>query len=96
MTEVGLWLRKNKLSLNYNKSSYMIIGNRLPKKNTFNLTINNNVFSLSNTVKYLGVILDNLTWQPHIDKISEKLPKSCGIVFKLRHYVSLSILKLIY
>ena len=72
MTKVDSWLRKNKLSLNYNKSSYMIIGNRLPKKNTFNLTINNNVISRSNTVKYLVVILDySLTWQPHIDKIAK-------------------------
>ena len=75
----------------------MIIGNRLSKKNTFNLTINNNLISQSHTVKYLGVILDNnLTWQPHIDKISKKLSKSCGMVFKLRHYVPLSTLKLIY
>ena len=97
MTKVDSWLRKNKLSLNYNKSSYVIIGNRLSKKNTFNLTKNNNVISQSNAVKYLGVILDNnLTWQPHIDKISEKLSKSCGMVFKLRHYVPLSTLKLIY
>ena len=26
-------------------------------------------------------------WQPHIDKISEKLSKSCGMIFKLRPYV---------
>ena len=52
---------------------YMIIGNRLSKKNTFNLTINNNVISQLNTVKYLDVILDNnLTSQPHIDKLSKK------------------------
>ena len=96
MTKVNSWLRKNKLSLNYNKSSYMIIGNRLSKKNTFNLTNNNNVISQSNTVKYQGVILDNnLTWKPHIDKIGEKLSKSCSMVFKLHHYVPLSTLKLI-
>ena len=97
MTKVDSWLRKKKVSLNYNKSSYMIIGNRLSKKNTFNLTINNNVISQLNTVKYLDVILDNnLTSQPFIHKLSKKLSKSCGMVFKLRHYVPLSTLKLIY
>ena len=97
MTKIDLWLRKNKLNLNYNKSSYTIIGNRWSKKNTFNLTIKNNVIPQSNTVKYLCMILDNnLTWQPHVDKISEKLSKSCGMVFKLCHYVPLSTLKLIY
>ena len=51
MTKVDLWLRKNKLSLSYNKSSYMIIRNRLSKKNALNLTISNNVISQSNTGK---------------------------------------------
>ena len=97
MTTVNSWLRKNQLSLNYNKSSNMIIGNRLSKKNTFSLTIYYNVISQSNAVKYLDVILDkNLMWKPYIDKISIKLPKSCGMVFKLRHYVPLFTLKLIY
>ena len=90
-------LKKNQLSLNYNKFSYMIMRYRLFKKNTFNLMINSNVITQSKTVKYLGVIIDNnLTWQPHIDEISEKLSKPCGMVFKLRHYVPLSTLKLIY
>ena len=51
----------------------MIIGNRLGARNSFNLLINSNIIHRSNTVKYLGVILDNkLTWQPHIDNISKK------------------------
>ena len=73
INKVDDWLRKNKLSLIYNKSSNMIIGNRLGVRNSFNLLINSNIIPLSNTVKYLGVILDNkLKWQPHIDNISKK------------------------
>ena len=97
INKVDDWLGKNKLSLNYYKSSYMIIGNRLGARNSFNLLINSNIIPRSNTVKYLGVILDNkLTWQPHIDNISKKLSKCCGMVFKLRHYVPLSTLKVLY
>ena len=97
INKVDDWLGKNRLSLNYNKSSYMIIGNRLGARNSFNLLINSNIIPRSNTVKYLGVILDNkLTWQPHIDNISKKLSKCCGMVFKLRHYVPLSTLKVLY
>ena len=98
INKVDKWLRKNKLNLNYNKSSYMIIGNHLGARNSFNLLIiNSNIIPQSNTVKYLGVILDNkLTWQPHIDNTSKKLSKCCSIVFKLRHYVPLSTLKVLY
>ena len=94
INKVDDWLGKNKLSLNYSKSSYMIIGNRLGARNSFNLLINSNIILWSNTVKYLGVVLDNkLTWQPHIDNISKKLSKCCGMVFKLHHYVPLSTIK---
>ena len=58
---------------------------------------NHNNIPLTNSVKYLGVILDNkLTWQPHIEQIRVKLSRACGMIFKLRHYVTLSTLKLIY
>ena len=97
INKVDDWFGKNKLSLNYNKSSYMIMGNRLSARNSFNLLINSNIIPRSNTVKYLGVILDNkLTWQPHIDNISKKLSKCCSMFFKLRYYVPLSTLKVLY
>ena len=54
----------------------MTIGNRLGARNSFNLLINSNIIPRSNTVKYLGVILENkLMWQPHIDNISKKTLK---------------------
>ena len=48
-------------------------------------------------LKYLGVRLDcELNWKTHIHKISKKLSKSCGMIFKRRHYVPKSTLKLVY
>lgn len=97
IVKIDEWMRKNKLTLNYEKSNFMIIGNKLSKTNGFKLVINKHVIPQTNSVKYLGVILDNnLSWQPHIESISKKLSKACGIIYKLRHYVPLSTLKLIY
>ena len=63
----------------------------------FEVIVSHNNISLTNSVKYLGVILDNkLTWQSHIEQISVKLSRACGMIFKLWHYYPLSTLKLIY
>ena len=74
-----------------------MIGNEMQNSTNFEVIVNRNNIPLTNSVKYLGVILDNkLTWQPHIEQITVKLSRAFGIIFKLRHYVTLSTLKLIY
>ena len=79
------------------KSNFMMIGNAMQNSTNFEVIVNHNNILLTNSVKYLGVILDNkLTWHPHIEQISVKLSRACGTIFKLRHYVPLSTLKLIY
>ena len=46
---------------------------------------------------FLGVIIDsNLTWSHHINYISNKLTRICGVVSRLKHYVPVLILKIIY
>ena len=75
----------------------MMIGNAMQNSTNFEVIVNHNNIPLTNSVKYFGVILDNkLTWQPHIEQISVKLSRAYGMIFKLRHYVPLSTLKLIY
>ena len=49
------------------------------------------------SVKYLGVKIDaNLTWQHHINDLSIKLNRANALLFKMRKYVSLKILRPIY
>ena len=48
-------------------------------------------------VKYLGVKIDaNLTWQHHVNDLSMKLNRANALLFKMRKYVSLKILRSIY
>ena len=48
-------------------------------------------------VKYLGILIDkNLIWKGHIDLIALKLSKTIGMIAKLRHFVSLSIIIRLY
>ena len=48
-------------------------------------------------MKFLGVLLDsNLNWKPHITELSKKLARTVGVFFKIRHFVPLDTLKLLY
>ena len=94
INKVDEWLKNNKLTLNYKKSNYMIIGSNHSKTNKFKLKSNHNTISQTSNVKYLEVFLDNqLSWQPHIDQTIKKLSRACGMIFQLRYYVSISTLK---
>ena len=49
------------------------------------------------SVKYLGVKIDaNLTWQHHVNDLSIKLNRANALLFKMRKYVSLKILRPTY
>ena len=40
------------------------------------------------SVKYLGVIIDNnLSWKQHIDYVTFKISRSVGLICKLRHFL---------
>ena len=49
------------------------------------------------SVKYLGIKIDTtLSWQYHVNDLSIKLNRANALLFKIRKYVSLKILKSIY
>ena len=75
----------------------MLVGNKQAAASDFNLWINHIKIKQSGYVKYLGVLLDSkLSWKIHIEKLTCDLSKVCGMIYKLRHYVPLSTLKLFY
>jgi len=59
LCEVDHWLRANNLSLNYNKTNFMLLPSRKHKPASFKVIINNHNISPEDNLKYLGVLLDN-------------------------------------
>jgi len=89
------WVRANKLCINYSKSNFMLMNNH--KNINFSVSINHRPISKQSSLKYLGGILDDkLNWKPQIEKLVTQLSKSCGMLFKLKHYTNTSVLKSIY
>ena len=60
LKNIDFWLRKNKLSLNFAKSTFLVIHKQPFRtvKNTFKIKINNIMLTKSPTVKYLGLFID--------------------------------------
>ena len=96
LEKVFVWLASNKLTLNTDKSKFMILSK---KHHIPNLSIKMNGVDLKRceSYKYLGVMFDkDLEWGPHIDYIIPKISKACGALAKLRHCVNIDMLKNVY
>ncbi len=96
LIKINTWRQINKLSINFDKSNYMIFTS---KKTNLNLqiTMDGNILKRVHEFKYLGVILqDNLKWNSHIQHITKKIAKASYFLTKVRHYVDLASLKMLY
>ncbi|MCP4485285.1 MAG: reverse transcriptase family protein, partial [Flavobacteriaceae bacterium] len=94
LAKISDWLIANKLTLNVNKSNFMIIKPRQKKlPRNVNLSLNSETLEESDCVKYLGVLIDkNLTWKNHIKHVTTKVAKSIGILSKIRHFAPKNVL----
>jgi len=73
----------------------MLMNNR--KNINFSVSINHHPISKQSSLKYHGVILDGkLNWKPQIEKLLTQFTKSCGMLFKLKYYTNISVLKSVY
>ena len=97
LCKIDNWLRANKLSLNYNKTNFILLTSRKHNPATLKVIINNHNTSPEDNLKYLGVLLDNrLSWKPHVQRVKTQLSGACGILSKLKHYTTLPVLKFVY
>ena len=82
------WLKANKLSLNVQKTFYMVFHRARMKNKDFDTSIvcmNGMKLERTDCFKYLGVILDsNITWTQHISYIKNKVSKGS---MRYNHYV---------
>ena len=92
LSNVHNWLLANKLTVNVDKSEYMLIGSRQRLAGIDIEPIINiggkNLRRVSKT-KSLGILIDeNLNWNDQIDNISKKASKGIGILRRAKKYIS--------
>ena len=98
LTLVSNWLKANKLSLNIDKTNFIIFHPpQIAIKHTVMLSINNKVIKQEKHIKYLGLFIDShLCWKYHILHISKKIKRWIGILSKIWFFVSQQVLVQLY
>ena len=100
LKKIADWMAVNKLSLNIGKTKFMIF--HYPQKKLFEkdipiIKINDIQIHRTHDFNFLGLtISETLQWKAHVNKISNKISKSVGIMYRIKRYVNSSILQLIY
>ena len=79
------WISSHFLSINTNKSKYMIITRKSSQfvSSLPTVTLNSSPIQLVSSFKYLGVIISsNLSWSLHIQSVSSKVRKLTGMIYR--------------
>ena len=75
----------------------MIITKRKINKSLLKIKIGQNEIIQKDSVEYLGIIIDNkMNWTQHINYLNAKLSKRSWVILKLKKYVNIHTLKIIY
>ena len=97
MEKLTLWFKLNKLSLNLDKTNYIIFGKKSDYQEKTKLCINNKEITRVSDIKFLGVLVDNsLTWKKQIEYIENKVSKGIGILYKLKGKLNVQSLHMLY
>ena len=97
LSKLNSWFVSNKLSLNIQKSCWMVFTNRKVDISNTSVKINDLPLKFCNETKSLGVIFDqNLSFKSHIQIIISKISKTIGIFFKIRYLVPYKVLLSLY
>lgn len=96
LLQVKEWLLANRLTLNANKTYYIIFGlKKVPENVT--VSVDGHALERKKSGKFLGVILDEkLTFKEHIEFVTQKISRLCGLLYKLKETFPPEVLKKLY
>jgi hypothetical protein len=97
LAKLNSWLIANRLSLNIDKTKYLIFTPSRTINNHQPVKLDNKIIEVVNHASFLGVILDkNLRWDLHISHIRQKISRSLGIFLKINKIFPLKTIRSLY
>ena len=96
LKKVTQWIRANKLSLNLQKTKYMIFSNTLETLPE-SIILDETPLEKVSSIKFLGITVDNkLSWKIHIGNIIKTISRNTGIINRLKSFLPPSSLLTLY
>ena len=100
LEKVHQWLLSNKLTLNNERTEYMITGSKQRLTNITNdpkIELGEAEIKRVDKSKTLGVTIDeHLTWKNQVDSIKKKVSKGIAMLRRMKEYVFISTLIKVY
>ena len=91
------WFKANCLSLNLQKTKYMLFTSKLNVKNIPDLRVGSDIIERVQAAKFLGIFLDDkLTWGEHIKHIKQKITSGLYALNTTKHLLSSWHLRSLY
>ena len=97
LEKLDIWFRVKKLSLNVNKTNFIMFANKTQHRPTVNSILNGTNIEQVSHKKFLGVNTDeNLTWREQIKTVEKKVSKSIAILYKTKDVLDIQALRTLY
>ena len=100
LNKIADWLAVNKLSLNVQKTKFMIFHYRqrvLTENYIPCLMINDTLIERVTEFNFLGLTVNEyMNWNSHVKKIANKISRTLGVMNRLKRYLPISAMKLMY
>ena len=100
LNKIADWLAVNKLSLNVQKIKFMIFHYRervLAENDIPCLMINDTLIERVTEFSFLGLTVNEyMNWNSHVQKIANKISRTLGVMNRLKRYLPISAMKLMY
>ena len=86
LSNIANWFECNKLSLNVDKTNYILF--KQTRENvqfTNDIKINGKIISRCKYIQFLGITLDeNINWREHVDNVCRKVAQFVGVLNRLK------------
>ena len=100
LLNISDWLKVNNLSLNVDKTKYMIFHNYqrvIANEDIPDLQINDKKIERVSCFNFLGLTINEfMNWSSHSAKIANRISRTLGIMNRLKRYLPFSAMKLMY
>jgi hypothetical protein len=97
LSQLSRWFKTNKLSLNIDKTNYIIFTWNTNTHEKYQITIDNAIIKHVDTTKFLGIHIDNkLHWHEHIKHVKKKMSSGLYALNSSKHILQQSHMKTLY